>query len=91
MNRYRAVVAEVATGKVRRPGDVAARAQHGESVWRTFESEEALLRFVKDILESFPDLEVTVIGSAPGERGRVFIREGEKIQFREFTPDEKKA
>ena len=90
MSRDRAVVAEVATRKVRCIDDLAVRARHDESVWKAFDSEESVLQFRDDVLARFPDLEVTVVSSVAGERGRVFTREDRKIQCGEFTSDGKR-
>ena len=62
MSRYRAIIAEVATGIVRRadlPGVRFRDNMPGESSL-IFESEHLALQFKDEVLRQFADLEVTV-------------------------------
>ena len=62
MSRYRAIIAEVATGIVRRADSPEMRFRDdlpGHDS-RTFESEHLALQFKDEVLGQFTDLEVTV-------------------------------
>ena len=62
MNRYRAIVAEVATGIVRRADspEICFRRDTPGDDSRTFETEDLALQFKDEVLRQFTDLEVTV-------------------------------
>jgi hypothetical protein len=81
MSRYRAVVAELSTGIVRRPDAPTIRFQRGSGEEsRTFESEEGALRFKDEILKQHSDLEVVVLSDEQKSAAqRFFIQDGQMI------------